>query len=298
MFNSGTNIVVVASSLAKDKFGPKVGSLGFALEERKMPSPIYINKEILLFPQRVIFTNFGFETKLRIEEKIIVGILPIPTANGNFDKEVDKLFAKICNNDLHHQKWQETIMNTYNWKCKPICFVVPNTNPKQIINGNDVIFTAWIKSVLKSNCIRNLLSETLSKNPNILKKKFRLNISIIEILLRMSANTEKFDNNVNVLLKRHRKEAIRVIKWMSVIDTQHNVITQMKLVKDILIPRNGCKFNRKRGIEIISGFIFSPLFHTLCIYVKKTKRKEVIEFMDNMAVVRAKSVNLLLHLKR
>ena len=296
MFNSGTNIIVAASSLAKNKSGPRVGSSGFVSESYNMPPPKYMGKElsVLFIPQRVIFTNFGFGTKLRIEEKIIIGILPIPPVNKNFNEEIDKLFTKIYSGDLYHQKWQDVIMNVYNWKCKPICFIVPHTNQKCLINGKDVIFIAWVKTVLKSRYMCAILSEVLSKNSNIFEKKFKLNISVIEILLRLSANAEKFDDKITILLKHYRKETIRTISWLNTINVQHNIATQVKRFKDIFTPRNGQKFDRKRGIETVGKIIFSPLFYKLHTYTKNTERKEVIEFMDNMAVVRAKSANLLL----
>lgn len=295
MFNFGTNVVVRASSLTKGKSGPRVGSQGFMSSNYKMPSPKYINKGLsaLFIPQRVIFTNFGFETKLRIEEKTIIGILPIPPIDKNSDKEIDRLFTETCNN-LHYQKWQKAVMSAYNWKCKPICFITPNTNPKQLLDKNSVIFTAWIKTVLKSGYMCSILSNMLSKNPNIFKKKFKLNLSIIEILLRMSANTETFDDKIDMLSKRYREETIHIISWLNTINIQHNIVTHMKKFKDILISRDGRKFSRKRGIETIGKIIFSPLFYKLCIYAKTTKKKEVIEFMNTMAVVRVKSANLLL----
>lgn len=294
MFNFGTNIVVMASSLIKGKSGPRTGSQGFISGNYKMPSPKYINKGLsaLFIPQRVLFTNFGFETKLRIEEKIIIGILPIPPTDKNSDKEVDKFFAETCNN-LHHQKWQEAVMNTYNWECKPICLVIPNKNPKQLFDENDIIFTAWIKAVLKSSYMRHILSDVLSRNPNIFRKKFKLNLPVIEMLLRISANTETFNDKVGILSKQYRKETIYIISWLNTINIQHNITIQMKKFKDILIPRNGHKFNRKRGVETVGKIIFSPLFYKLYIYIKTTKRKEVIKFMNDMAIVRAKSVSLL-----
>lgn len=296
MFNSGINVVVVASSLAKNKSGPRVGSSGFMSESYNMPLPRYMNKglSVLFIPQRIIFTSFGFETKLRIEEKVIVGILPIPPTDKTSNEEINELFIKIYNSGLHHQKWQNAVMSIYNWKCKPICFVVPSTSPKRLVDGNDIIFKAWVKTVLKSNHICTILSNMLSKSPNIFEKKFRLNISIIETLLRISANAEKFDDRIDILLKHYRKETIRTISLLNTINVQHNIITQIKKFKEVFIPRDGRRFNRKRGIETIGKIIFSPLFYKLHIYAKTTKRKEVIEFMDNMAVVRAKSVNLLL----
>ena len=295
MFNFGMNIVVAASSLTKNKTGPRIGSVGFVSGNYKLPSPKYIDKEFpaLLIPQRVIFTNFGFETKLRVEEKVIIGILPIPAFNKSFNEETTRLFTEIHGN-LQHKRWQKIIMNIYNWKCKPICLVVPNIVPKQPIDKNNAIFIAWTKAVLKSGYVCNILSDMLSKNPNIFKKKFGLNISIIETLLRMSANTEKFNDKIDILLKRYKEETIHIISWLNTIIVQHNVAIQMKRFEDILIPRRGNRFNRKRGIETIGKIIFSPLFYKLCLYAKTTKRKEIIEFMDNMAVVRAKSVNLLL----
>lgn len=295
MFNFGTNVVVRASSLVKEKSGPRVGSRGFMSGNYKMPSPKYINKElsVLFVPQRVVFTNFGFETKLRIEEKIIIGILPIPPTGKNSDKEIDKFFAETCNN-LHHQKWQKAVMNIYNWKCKPICFITPSKNPKQLLTEDSIIFTAWVKTVLRSGYMCNALSNMLSKNLNIFKKKFGLNLSIIEILLRMSANTETFDDKIDMLSERYRKETIYIISWLNTINAQHNITAQMKRFKDVLVSRDGRKFNRRRGIETIGKIIFSPLFYKLCIHAKTTKRKEVIEFMNDMAIVRAKSVNLLL----
>lgn len=296
MFNSGINVIVVASSLTKDKSGPRVGSSGFMSESYNMPSPKYMDKglSVLFVPQRIIFTNFGFETKLRMEEKVIISILPIPPTGKNSNEEIDKLFAKIHNGDLHHQKWQDAVMSIYSWKCKPICLVVPNINPERLTDGNDIIFKAWVKTVLKPNHMCAILSNVLSKNPDVFKKKFKFDISIIEALLRMSANAEKFDDKINTLLKHFRHETISTISWLNTINVQHNITTQIKKFKEVFIPRDGRRFNRRRGIETIGKIIFSPLFYRLHIYAKTTKRKEVIEFMDNMAVVRAKSVNLLL----
>jgi hypothetical protein len=157
-----------------------------------------------------------------------------------------------------------------------------------------MIFAAWVKAILKSGYMCSTLSNMLSKNPNIFRKKFKLNLSIIEMLLRMSANTETFNDKIDILSKRHKKETIYIISWLNTINIQHNITTHMKKFKDILIPKDGYKFSRKRGIEIIGKVIFSPLFHKLCIYAKTTKRKEVIKFMNDMAIIRAKSANLLL----
>ena len=295
MFNFGTNVVVRASSLTKGKSGPRVGSQGFISSNYKMPSPKYVNKGLstLFIPQRIVFVNFGFETKLRIEEKVIIGILPIPPTDKKSDKEIDRFFAETCNN-LHHQKWQKTVMSIYNWKCKPICLIIPNTNPKQLLDENNIIFAAWIKTVLKSNYMCNILSNMLSRSSNIFRKKIKLNLPIIEILLRMSANTEMFNDKIDMLSEQYKEETIYIVSWLNTINIQHNVVTQMERFKNILVSRDGHKFSRKRGIETIGKIIFSPLFYKLCIYAKTTKRKEVIEFMNTMTVVRAKSANLLL----
>jgi hypothetical protein len=298
MFNFGTNITVAASSLVKNKTGPRVGSLGFMSGNYKLPFPKYINKgfSTLFIPQKIVFTNFGFETKPRIEEKIVIGILPIPPTDKSSDKEIDKLFTETCNN-LHHQKWQKAVMNVYNWKCKPICLIIPNTNPEQLLNESNTMFIAWVKAVLKSSYMCNILDSVLSKNLSIFKKKFKLNPSIIEILLRMSANAEIFNNKIDALSKQHRREIIYTISWLNTLNIQHNIVTYMKEFKTALIPRNGQRFNRRRGIETVGKIIFSPLFYKLRIYAKTMKIKEVIEFMNTMDIVRAKSVNLLLQSK-
>ncbi|MEA3296172.1 MAG: hypothetical protein U9Q27_03490 [Patescibacteria group bacterium] len=299
MFNFGTNVIVLASSLTKNKSGPRIGSVGFTSGVRKLPPPVYTNK-MLLFPQRIIFTNFGFETKLRVEEKIVVGILPIPIVNKNYNDEVNKLFIKISNNYLQHEKWKKIVKNVYNWKCKPICFVVPNANSKQIINKNDTMFIAWLEAVLKSNQIRDMLSNILFKEYNILKKKFKLNIPIIELLLRIPSfnNIKKVNKEISILLKTCKKDTMQIIRWANTINIQHNVNIEMEKLKNVLIPKNGTKFNKEHAVKIISRFMFTPLFRMLCIYSESTKRKEVIEFMGNMDTVKAKSENLLLNLKR
>lgn len=305
MIDVGTNVIVVASSLSKGKTGPRIGSSGFTLGDdlafTYKGCPLYpkYNKHLstLFFPQKIIFTNFGFESKLRIEEKLVIGALPMPLPGKNFGKSLLHLINNLQHNCLRSKKWRETvnseIYTVFNWKNKPICLIVPNTHPKQIETGSIVLFRAWLKAMLKSKQTSNYIF-------NVPLNRSGIDTKTINTLMSLFINSSKFNEVSDTFLMEHRKSIINTITWLKTVNIQHKTNTQIKNIKGLLINK---KLEKKSNMEIISRIIFNPIFDKFYMTMKETSNKletfhtvtmknKILILMNNMLAVKAELAKL------
>lgn len=315
MFNVGTRVIVIASSINSEKTGPRIGSSGFVcgnslkcIFQNDDLCPKY-NRSLstLFFPQKIVFTNFGFETKLRIEEKLVVCALPMPLHSGKgFNSYLTYMLTDIIQSGLYNKKWRDAIEAEYGWCRKPICIVIPDICPKHIGSGDIILFKAWLKVMLKSSQISNCL---FNLPLNLLKEKinYKIDHKIVNTLVGMSVSQRKFDNVENSFLKQYQKDIIYTIVLLNTINNaQQKAVIQTKRINDMLIQSR----LKKRIIEILSNIIFSPIFDKLYNDVKKRKKittknrntkalteneatkDKIIALMNNMLTVKNELINL------
>jgi hypothetical protein len=313
MFNIGTKVVVVASSINSEKTGPRVGSSGFvhgnslkcAFHNDDLCPKYNRSLSTLFFPQKIIFTNFGFEEKLRIEEKLVVCVLPIPLHNGKgFTPYLTYRLTDIMQNGLHNKRWQNAVEAEYGWCHKPICIVIPDTYPKHIGNGDIILFRAWLKAMLKSRQISNCL---FNLSLNLLKEKvnYEINHKIVNTLVGMTASQCKFDNVKDEFLEQYRKDIIYTIVLLNTINnSQQKAIIQTKQISDMLIQSRFKTRFKKKAIEILSNIMFSPIFDKLYNNKKgittknkittedEVAKKKIVALMEDMLIVKDKLINL------
>lgn len=297
MFSAGTKVVVIASSISSEKTGPRVGSSGFvygnnlkcAFQNNDL-CPKYSRVLSTLFsPQRIIFTNFGFELKHRMEEKLVMCILPMSLHNRGFNTYLTYMLTDIIQNGLHNKKWQDAMEAMYNYHRRPICLVIPDTCPKPIKSTDIILFKAWLKAMLKSKQISNCLYDL---SPKLLKK---IDLKIVDTLVGMSISQRRFNNVEDKFLEQYQKDIMYTIALLNTINnSQQRAIIQTRQISDILV-RSELK---RRTIEILSNITFSPIFNKLYDNTKKVTienevaKNRIIPLMNNMLTVKNKLINL------
>lgn len=284
MFNLGTNIVIVASSLVKGETGPRTGSFGFALEssnDNLRQSSVYNRSLSTLFsPEKIMFTSFGNDSKLRIEEKTVMCALPIPLYNSNFNKHLDKMLISIKHGGLYNKKWKDAVHYTFKRSSIPICIVIPNVRPVNLTDCDITIFKAWLKTILKAPRFSDHLFRTLSQFSYIKK-----NTNIINFLIKKRNNLEFFDDD-DETLQKFRKNIVRTVALLKTINVQH---TFNKQKEDINKALTGQKPNKEMYAKIFSNILFSPMFDEL---YNNITRSDILVFMNNIAVLKSRLISL------
>lgn len=292
MFDLGTNVVIAASSLTKGKAGPRTGSFGFAFENdieldrilhadsNLWPLPVYDEAlSTLLLPKRIMFTNFGNDSKLRIEEKSVICALPVPLHNNNFNKCLDKMLINIKHGNLSDKKWKEAVHRIFKRNSIPVCVVIPNIKPIELVNCDIIIFRAWLKTILKAPQFSDHLFKTLSQFSYMKKETAMINFLI------KKRNNLKFSDNET--LRRFRKDIIHTVTLLKTINVQHTFNKQRKKINKILMRQ---KYSKEVYAKIFSNTLFNPMFDKL--YSNMTK-PDVLAFMNNMMTLKSRLIGLL-----
>lgn len=230
MFNIGTRVVVLASSIKKG-FGPKRGSIGYVSSQNQS---VFIDRiyphSLLSFistPMTIAFSRYGFEKKRRCELRSVVNILPAFMGEiKNVDKarEVKDVINLFQNGEFErNRQWAEWVSDVHNMHSPKLVTLAPVGGLKvESMLEQPMETQAYMESFLRNKIIGSLLHNNKHNNfyPQI-GKNFMTQMPIAH---------------------RNRDAAQEILKWAEV--NPKEALIYMRILSTVYNLRSG---QRKLG---------------------------------------------------
>jgi len=165
MFQAGTRVYVLGSSVAGKKLGPKRHSLGYISNTNMayIMQPVKnfpIDKQLfVLFPLKVVFTRYGKENRERCEHRDFLHVMPLFSdsphkVNAGRIQEVLRILrgGELSKNSM----WYDVGCNYSNNPNNLGTLLPIRDNIVSELKGNEAL--AWVESILRNDTFKHLLS--------------------------------------------------------------------------------------------------------------------------------------------
>lgn len=242
MFDNGDKVVVIGSTVKKNKTGPKKGSLGYvlgcSLTHTLYSDDFHSIKRI--YRVKVLFIRYGFEKKYRLEAKTVVSTITGTYANIN-----RKEFIKALSIDTDKQTTEDSVITRLKMENIPMCILVPANRCSNTSKYDDEDMIGWIVPTLLNEGMT--ISDISTTNSPINQA---INMDVIRALASIGGSSSIGDmaNRVKMFLssvpesgKREIVKTLTLIKYMS-------LNRDIKYVEDCLVGditnlyEDGCSF--------------------------------------------------------
>lgn len=298
MFNIGTRVVVLASSIKKG-FGPKRGSIGYVSSQSQSSFADRIYPHSLLSfistPMTIAFSRYGFEKKRRCELRSVVNILPAfmgEVKNVDKAREVKDVINLFQNGEFEkNRQWTEWVSDVHKMRSPQLVTLAPVGGLKvESMLEQPMETQACMESFLRNRIIGSLLHNNKHSNfyPQI-GKNFMAEIPIAH---------------------RNRGAAQEILKWAEV--NPKEALTYVRILSTVynlrkgqqelyhfkaLIERNSYSNGKSAGY---SHFNFSAFFNLYIlgffeenkmreeeVIAKKSKSAQIHDIVRSMRYVRS-----------
>jgi len=287
MFDPGTKVVVLASSIKKGTTGPRKGSVGYINSKARDSNTVAWDESTRLLTGMVdiTFSRYGFEKSNRRETKNVCNFIPVPLRqkNGVIENAIDDIVQKMeTPNFLSKMEYvlQQGIPHETINK-KPIVILgVPDCCGSNLVDCSHNEFCCWFESILINN------TTNINRIQHIYEGNYYaigLNISLesVKLLLdcvysndqrRVFYETVKKD-------KALRIDAVTTIRKICTI-TDKRVLNNLNFL-GVASSFSKSNINYNTFYNYFAGNLFTLLFPTLVTIAKK--EMDNILKRDNMS---------------
>jgi len=226
MFDTGDKVIVVGSTVKKNRIGPKKGSIGYVLNKHPVCSMYSDDHQGMkqVFKVSVLFVRYGFEKKHRFEIRTVLS-----TVSGVPGGTDEKEFIKMMSLDLNNKNGTKTMMERLRGERLPTCTLVPADVCFNTMAYNNHELIGWIIPWLSYSTI---LSDVFFEGPYTNEL---INKNVISELL--SIKNKNLSVNVS-----------NITEWLSTMinpETKREVIDTLTLAKNITLDtdaKNSVKY--------------------------------------------------------
>lgn len=159
MFDPGTKVVVLASSIKKGTTGPRKGSVGYVNNKTSSGSNTAVINDITRLATsitNVTFLRYGFEKSNRRETKTVCNFIPIPLKTKNcarkdtIDDTIQKMESSSFVSKIEYALKQVYMHNTID-KMPIVILGVPDCCGSSLVDCSHNEFCCWFESMLVNN---------------------------------------------------------------------------------------------------------------------------------------------------
>lgn len=224
MFDFGTKIVVLASSVGNNRTGPKYGSEGYiiATSTANYTDDTRITNALLLSSTDVLFTRYGFgKPRSSAERKEVLNVLPIIRKPPQHEKDMtvlerlERAIKRFNKEDFKNDFWYN-IKSNYcpNPDSTYVAMMVPaKVYGENLLACPDIEFKAWFESVILSYDMSGAITRATNK---VFKTKFP-NQKLLNRLVACKDSTKEHEVRQDYAqyfadTSKRRKEVIETLR--------------------------------------------------------------------------------------
>jgi len=224
MFDFGTKIVVLASSVGNNRTGPKYGSEGYiiATGTANYTDDTRITNALLLSSTSVLFTRYGFgKPRSSAERKEVLNVLPIIRKPPQHEKNMtvlerlERAIKRFNKEDFGNDFWYNIKSN---YCSNPDSVYVAIMAPAKFY-GEDLVtcpsieFRAWFESVILAYDMSGAITRATNK---VFKTKFP-NQKLLNRLIACKDSTKSHEMRQDYAqyfseMPKRRKEVIETLR--------------------------------------------------------------------------------------
>ena len=274
MFRTGDKVTLLCSTFKKGT-GPRKGSEGYVSEE----SPtIYVpEKDLFASIVTIVFTKYGFETKVRKEKKKVINIIPNITkkvydSEENITAHVKETLSEQDKIDKQTNDISKEIFKYFGPQAiHQAMMVTADHNKSNLLLCPDEEFLAWLDSLLFNEYIRETLrSHSMSK---ITDGSSPYRGELAAGLTSMAYDKAFKDEHINSTTSlKNRQQTVAFIHQLRFLYSR-NILAEV--VKMTLSKVNKGRFGSSKKIEV-SRIVEHLTYHMFSDLIYKEKVKTLL----------------------